>query len=185
VVLFSYFFIQIISSLILFKEGHTVAWLGQYATTRKIAGSILQWCHCISFRFTQSFQPYYGPEVDSASNRNEYQESSWGVKGGRRVWTRCLTTEWTSTASYSFILFSLFKIKAGLWDYLAVCVPGIIFLWCPFRKDKGKVIPVQAVEALRVAGGWGSHIFRHSAHRWRRGCQPYAPAAFYPHEDSW
>jgi hypothetical protein len=23
--------------------------------------------------------------VDSASNRNEYQESSWGVKGGRRV----------------------------------------------------------------------------------------------------
>jgi hypothetical protein len=25
------------------------------------------------------------PGVDSASNRNEYQESSWGVKGGRRV----------------------------------------------------------------------------------------------------
>jgi hypothetical protein len=28
---------------------------------------------------------YYGPGVGSASNRNEYQESSWGVKGGRRV----------------------------------------------------------------------------------------------------
>jgi hypothetical protein len=29
---------------------------------------------------------HYGPGVDSASNRNEYQESSWGgVKGGRRV----------------------------------------------------------------------------------------------------
>jgi hypothetical protein len=27
----------------------------------------------------------YGPGVDSASNRNEYQESFWGVKGGRRV----------------------------------------------------------------------------------------------------
>jgi hypothetical protein len=26
-------------------------------------------------------QPHYGPEVDSASNRNEYQESSWGGKG--------------------------------------------------------------------------------------------------------
>jgi hypothetical protein len=26
-----------------------------------------------------------GPEVDSASNRNEYQESSWGVKSGRPV----------------------------------------------------------------------------------------------------
>jgi hypothetical protein len=35
--------------------------------------------------FFQSFQPPYGPGVDSASNRNEYQESSWGVKGGRRV----------------------------------------------------------------------------------------------------
>jgi hypothetical protein len=32
-----------------------------------------------------SFQPHYGPGVDSASNRNEYQEPSWEVKGGRRV----------------------------------------------------------------------------------------------------
>jgi hypothetical protein len=29
--------------------------------------------------------PHYGPGVGSASNRNEYQESSWGVKGGRGV----------------------------------------------------------------------------------------------------
>jgi hypothetical protein len=27
---------------------------------------------------TQSFQPHYGPVVDSASDRNEDQESSWG-----------------------------------------------------------------------------------------------------------
>jgi hypothetical protein len=26
-----------------------------------------------------------GPGIDSASNRNEYQESSWVVKGGRLV----------------------------------------------------------------------------------------------------
>jgi hypothetical protein len=35
-----------------------------------------------------SYQPHYGPGVDSASNRNEYQEPSWGgggVKCGRRV----------------------------------------------------------------------------------------------------
>jgi hypothetical protein len=32
-----------------------------------------------------SFQPHYGSGVDSASNRNEYQEPSWGVKGGWRV----------------------------------------------------------------------------------------------------
>jgi hypothetical protein len=29
--------------------------------------------------------PHYGPGVDSASNRNDYQESFWWVKGGRRV----------------------------------------------------------------------------------------------------
>jgi hypothetical protein len=33
---------------------------------------------------------------------------------------------------------------------------------------------------------WGSHIFsRQPAHRWRWGCQPYAPATLYPQEDSW
>ena len=29
--------------------------------------------------------PYYGPGVDPACNRNEYQEYSLGVKGGRCV----------------------------------------------------------------------------------------------------
>jgi hypothetical protein len=28
-------------------------------------------------------------------------------------------------------------------------------------------------------------FFRHWAHRWRQGCQPYVPAAFYPQEVSW
>jgi hypothetical protein len=31
------------------------------------------------------YQPHSGPGVHSASNRNEYQESSWGAKGGRSV----------------------------------------------------------------------------------------------------
>jgi hypothetical protein len=31
-----------------------------------------------------SFQPHYGPEVDSASNGNEYQEDSWGGGGKGR-----------------------------------------------------------------------------------------------------
>jgi len=30
---------------------------------------------------TQSFRPHYGPEVDSVSNRNEYQEYFLGFKG--------------------------------------------------------------------------------------------------------
>jgi hypothetical protein len=36
-------------------------------------------------KLTEAFQSHYGPGVDSASNRNEYQESSWRVKGGQCV----------------------------------------------------------------------------------------------------
>ena len=42
------------------------------------------WCHW-KFSLTQSFRPHYGPGVDSASNRNEYQEHFLGVKSGRYV----------------------------------------------------------------------------------------------------
>jgi hypothetical protein len=38
-----------------------------------------------SFSFDLSFQPHYGPVVDSASNRNEYQESSLGVKDSQCI----------------------------------------------------------------------------------------------------
>jgi len=37
------------------------------------------WCHWI-FSLTWSFRPHYGPGVDSASNRNEYQECFLGVR---------------------------------------------------------------------------------------------------------
>ena len=43
-----------------------------------------RWCHW-NFSLTQSFRPHSGPEVDSASNRNEYQEYFLGGKGGRCV----------------------------------------------------------------------------------------------------
>jgi len=36
-------------------------------------------CHW-NFSLTLSFRSHYGPEVDSASNRNEYQEYFLGVK---------------------------------------------------------------------------------------------------------
>jgi hypothetical protein len=42
------------------------------------------WGHWI-FQLTSSFQPHYGPRVDSASNRNEYQGIFLGVMVGRRV----------------------------------------------------------------------------------------------------
>jgi hypothetical protein len=47
------------------------------ATNQKVAGSIPDGGHWI-FQLTLSFQPHCDPGVDSASNRNEYQESSWG-----------------------------------------------------------------------------------------------------------
>ena len=36
-------------------------------------------CHW-NFSLTQSFRPHYGPGVDSAANRNEYQDYFLGVK---------------------------------------------------------------------------------------------------------
>jgi hypothetical protein len=38
-----------------------------------------QWCHG-NFSLTKSFRLHYGTRVDSASNRNEYQEYFLGVK---------------------------------------------------------------------------------------------------------
>ena len=37
-----------------------------------------RWCHS-NFSLTQSSRSNYGPGVDSASNRNEYQENFLGV----------------------------------------------------------------------------------------------------------
>ena len=51
-------------------------WLRHCATSRKVAGSIPN-------IVTQSFRPHCGPGVDSACNRNEYQEYFLGGKGGR------------------------------------------------------------------------------------------------------
>jgi len=54
-----------------------VQWLKCCATNRKVAGSI----QMVSLeRFIDIILPsHYGPAVDSASNRNEYQEYFLGV----------------------------------------------------------------------------------------------------------
>ena len=54
-------------------------WLRCCATNRKVTGSIPG---CVSGFFIdiKSFRSHYGPEVESASNRNEYQEHFLGVK---------------------------------------------------------------------------------------------------------
>ena len=54
-------------------------WLRCCATNRKVAGSISADVSGI-FIDIKSFRSHYGPGVDSASNRNEYQEYFLGVK---------------------------------------------------------------------------------------------------------
>ena len=44
-----------------------------------------RWCHW-NFSLTKSFRPHYGPGVDSASNRNEYQKYFLGGKEGWYLW---------------------------------------------------------------------------------------------------
>jgi len=54
-------------------------WLKCCATNRKVAGSIPAGVRGF-FIDIISFRSHYGPGVDSASNRNEYQEYFLGVK---------------------------------------------------------------------------------------------------------
>jgi len=49
------------------------------ARSRQIAGSIPDGA-IGSVSFTETFRPHYGPGVDSAYNRNEYQGCLLGVK---------------------------------------------------------------------------------------------------------
>jgi hypothetical protein len=66
---------------------------------------------------------------------------------------RRLTTLWASTAcyrnSFSFLL-------GKFWKCSYMTIKTLVQL----IEYKGKVISVQVVEALRVARGWGSHIFQ-------------------------
>jgi hypothetical protein len=55
--------------------------LRHFATSRKVVGSI----PCGIIGMFHSFRPHSGPGVKSASNRNGYQESLLGAKGGRCV----------------------------------------------------------------------------------------------------
>jgi hypothetical protein len=65
--------------------GRAVPWLRQYAANRKVCGSDFCWGHRIFFKLTYSIQLHYGPRVDSASNRNEYQESFGRGRSDRRL----------------------------------------------------------------------------------------------------
>jgi len=60
-----------------YHRNPVVLWNKHCATSREGRGFDSRWCHW-NFSLTLSFWPHYGPGVDSAFDRNEYQE--WGVK---------------------------------------------------------------------------------------------------------
>ena len=70
----------LISDNILSKLGRAVAQLVDALRYKPEGrGFDSRWCHW-NFSLAESFRPHYGPGVDSATNRNEYQEYSWVVK---------------------------------------------------------------------------------------------------------
>jgi hypothetical protein len=69
-------------------RGHAIAQLVEALCYKSEGrGFDSRWCHW-NFSLT-SFWPHYGPGVDSASDRNEFQEYFLGGKGG---WYVGLTT---------------------------------------------------------------------------------------------
>src|SRR5215475_112494 len=67
------------------QRGHAVAQLVEALRYKSEGrGFDSRWYHW-NFSLTKSFRPQYGPGVDSASNRNEYQGYFLGGKGGQCI----------------------------------------------------------------------------------------------------
>jgi hypothetical protein len=58
--------------------GHVVAELVEALRYKPEGHGFHSWRGHWILQLTYSFQPHYGPGVNSAPNGNEYQESSWG-----------------------------------------------------------------------------------------------------------
>jgi hypothetical protein len=114
------------------------------ATNRKVAGSIPAGVSGF-FIDIKSFPSHYGPGVDSASNRNEYQEYFLGGKGGRCV---RLTTLPPSCAVVT---------KSGNLNFLEPCsglsrpVMGMLYLYLYNLRVTGN----KGLRWIHVVVTWG------------------------------
>jgi len=71
---------QVILKSIRINVGHAVTQMVEALRYKPEGRGFDSRCCHWNFSLTQSFRPYYGPGVDSASNRNEYQEYFLRVK---------------------------------------------------------------------------------------------------------
>ena len=125
----------------IWKPGTAVAqWLRCCATNRKVAGSIPAGVSGF-FIDIKSFRSHYGPGVDSASNRNEYQKYFLGGNGGRCV---SLTTSPPSCAVVT---------KSGNLNFLEPSGPvqacnGTALLWKPMLVILRFHVPTEIKQSL-------------------------------------
>jgi hypothetical protein len=79
----------------------------------------------------------------------------------------------------SALFIQIFRNKALVITHIQI-ERMLIYLGCKVKKKKVKLSLYRPWRPLRLREVEAPHIFRHSAHRWRQVCQPYAPAAFLP-----
>jgi hypothetical protein len=92
------------------------SWLRHCTTSRIGRRFDSQWCHW-NLSLTQPFRPHYGPGIDSASSRNEYQEYFLGV---------------TVAAKYGWLPYNLHVptvLKSGILDLLETSGPVQVCDW--------------------------------------------------------
>jgi len=121
-----------------------------------------RWCHWNS-SVTRSLRSHHGPGVDSASNRNEYQEYFLGGKGGRCVristflpsCTDCLEIYEPQPPGTLNACPGLDRIVLP-WHYGWNLVPNVLHLLRFYTNKWINIFPssVRSISIMRFQEGW-------------------------------